>query len=127
MQKRTPVRYTGAMKTETTGRTYTAPWPHSLRRLRWKLTLAYALVTAVTLIIIQAVLLVVNTAHDLRQQQMRIVGEYLAEPLERPVPYLRADPPDQGALALWLHNLTDGDTLDPASFRDRGLPLPGHG
>ncbi len=73
------------------------------RRLQWKLTLTYTLVTTVAILVVEVVLLIVAGYIMLRSDVLpRMLVPSFQEVAGDLVPYLRDDVPDQEALARWL-------------------------
>jgi two-component system, NarL family, sensor histidine kinase LiaS len=89
-------------------------WPFSLRRLRWKLTASYTLVTVATLVVIELLLLcagLIALRNVVDELPERITDQMAGDIAPQLRPYLEDDPPDLRGLHQWLQD------IDESGFR----------
>jgi len=89
--------------------------PH-FRRLQWKLTLTYTLVTAVAILLVEIALLGAAALTLARSNTLpRLLLPLLEDSQSLLVPALRASPPNVAVLDAWLHDFVHTGSLRHAS------------
>ena len=73
----------------------------TFRRLQWKLTFSYTLITVMTLLVIELIVIVIaseSTVANLPQLEISVLKQHVPEL----VPYLLSTPPNRAGVAHWL-------------------------
>jgi two-component system, NarL family, sensor histidine kinase LiaS len=98
---------------------------HTFRRLQWRMTFSYILVTIPAMVLIQAGFLVLIGGAFYAFLNSQLLAEEQATALAaiapQVTPYLLSTPSDQAGLSQWLHNTTCG-TLQPTMFPENTHP-----
>src|SRR5438270_4526319 len=75
---------------------------HPFRRLQWKLTLSYTLITVATLFFIELLIAIIFLSFVIANEPVFLESGLQQQTLQL-TPYFVQNPPDRTAITTWLH------------------------
>ncbi len=95
---------------------------HPFRRLQWKLTLSYTLITVATLFFIELLIAIIFLSFVIANEPVFLESGLQQQTLQL-TPYFVQNPPDRTAITTWLHTTGLGQNNPLSDLRHGYLTI----